>query len=106
MKRLVTMAAGLMILSGCVVSPAPYYADTGVVVQPGVILEPEIALGFYDPMFGYWDGRRWDREYYGYGHGGYGHDRYHGPRNVERSRGGHDGEHGRGGHDGHGEHGR
>ena len=100
MKRLVTMAAGLMILSGCVVSPAPYYVDSGVIV------EPEIALGFYDPMFGYWDGRRWDREYYGYGHGGYGHDRYHGPRNVERSRGGHDGEHGRGGHDGHGEHGR
>ena len=103
MKRLVTMAAGLMILSGCVVSPAPYYADTGVVVQPGVILEPEIALGFYDPMFGYWDGRRWDREYYGYGHGGYGHDRYHGPRNVERSHG-ERGEHGRDGHEGHGEH--
>ena len=96
MKRLVTMAAGLMILSGCVVSPAPYYAENGVVVQPGVILEPEIALGFYDPAFGYWDGRRWDREYYGRGHGGYGHERYHGPRNVQRGgRGGHGGEHGR-----------
>lgn len=34
-------------------------------------------VGFYDGNCGYWTGNGWDREWYGEGHGGYGHGNWH-----------------------------
>jgi hypothetical protein len=77
-KTIIGIAAAF-ILAGCVAYATPY----GTEVQ---VAEPVVAVGFYDPLYGYWTGYGWDVNYYAYGHPGYGHPFYHGPRYV---RGGH-----------------
>jgi hypothetical protein len=74
MKNLILILTAAMILSGCVA----YATPGGVAVEgPDVV-----AIGFYDPAFGFWTGTGWDRYYYDRGHPGYGHPRYHGGRYV------------------------
>lgn len=86
--KIITLIAALAIttLSGCVMA-TPYQADV-------VVGEPVVAIGFYDPSFGYWTGYGWDRHYYTRGHGGFGHSVYRGPRYAPRGRGGHSPAHG------------
>lgn len=48
------------------------------------VADPVIAVGFYEPAFGYWTGEEWDAHFYDYGHPGYGHTYYHGAKYVTR----------------------
>jgi hypothetical protein len=79
MKNILAIAAVSVILSGCVAYATPN--GTGVAVET-----PEIVVGYYDPLYGYWTGYGWDREYYLFGHPGYGHPHYYGPRYGHRHR--------------------
>jgi hypothetical protein len=72
-SALLAGAALAVALSGCVAYP---------VESVDVAVAPVVAVGFYDPAFGYWTGYGWDVNFYAYGHPGYGHPVYHGPRYV------------------------
>lgn len=73
LKQLLAGAVIAAALSGCVAYP---------VETETVAVAPTIAVGFYDPAFGFWTGYGWDRYYYTYGHPGYGRPFYHGPRYI------------------------
>jgi hypothetical protein len=77
MKNILAILAVTGILSGCYVTP--YGGEVYWSARP-LVVQPEIAVGFYDPAFGYWTGTGWDVNFYAYGHGGYGHPVYHGGR--------------------------
>jgi hypothetical protein len=88
MKKLIfvsSMVGALALLGGCMA----YASPQGVGVQAIEIDEPEVAIGFYDAQFGFWTGSEWDRDYYERGHGGFGHERYHGNRYVDHGNRGH-----------------
>jgi hypothetical protein len=76
MKSLILVAA--IALSGCVVYPLGYETQ----------YEPEVYVGIY-PLgyyngFGYWDGVRFDYNFYAFGHPGYGHYYRGAPRGAYR----------------------
>jgi hypothetical protein len=74
MKNILASFVVIAVLSGCYAYVPSGY--TGEVYYE----QPVVAVGFYDPAFGYWTGVGWDAHYYDYGHGGYGHPVYHGGR--------------------------
>jgi hypothetical protein len=78
MVKALAVAALMAVLSGCVAYPVEYSVG---------VESPTVVVGYYDPSFGYWTGYGWDRNYYGYGHGGYGRGYYHGPRYAPRGHG-------------------
>ncbi len=71
----IILAGGMT--SGCVAYAQP--SEVGI-----ELTAPVIAVGYYDPAFGYWTGTEWDYHFYEVGHTGYGHPHYVGPRYVER----------------------
>ncbi len=68
MKTLIASTVLALTLAGCMV-----YTDP---------VAPVVAVGFYDPAYGYWTGYGWDINFYAYGHPGYGRPVYRGPRYV------------------------
>jgi len=75
----------LLLVAALLLGGGTAYADVHFGFQVGVpILRPAPIcgyyggdIGFYDGNCGYWTGSDWDREWYGYGHGGYGRGHWH-----------------------------
>lgn len=74
MKQIIAAAIMALSLSACVSYVPAQYAD-----EPGVVVQTDYYVGYYNPGFGYWTGWGWDPYFYSYGHRGYGH-RYYAPR--------------------------
>jgi len=70
MKNILAAIVLAAAMAGCIAYPVGY--STEVVYEPDVIVGPYY-VGYYNPGYGYWTGTGWDLEFYGYGHGGYGH---------------------------------
>ena len=67
-KLLAPVVLAISLLTGCVLTPVPYY-------------NTNYPVGYYDPALGFWTGVTWDFNFYAYGHPGYGH-RWYGPRHY------------------------
>lgn len=69
MKNIIAAAIVALSLSACVVVPGTY---AEVSYEPDVVVGAYY-VGYYNPGYGYWTGNSWDINFYGRGHGGYGH---------------------------------
>lgn len=74
MRAFALAAVAAVALAGCVATVRPADVEVGV--------EPVVAVGYYDPAYGYWTGTSWDFAFYDYGHPGWGHRHYYGPRYI------------------------
>jgi hypothetical protein len=99
-KRVLGILSTIILAGGSYATFPVHAQEVGVTVA---VPDPVIAIGFYDPVFGYWTGTGWDTQFYDYGHPGYGHEHYHGIKYVDR---GHERDHfdHHGGNAMHGEH--